>query len=350
MNLIDKNGSMNDINNLLKEGWSLCTVGQPEFTYEHAKWLHDGGKGNYLTVHDIPMDEDMFLRSEVSMDESMMIEGIHLNTEFKTGVKTQITRSQPGLYQVNETMEEWASKLANNLKNHNLRPIPRNEVIDIFSRDREWVNDDAMLIALAIKATENCGQTDFIGLISKDWRLARQMAKITNCSVICAHPYSVAQAKPDKIWNSTSDVSTMEFWSMLPQEKWSRCLRRPVICILDTGSMYACLQDKEIVQSSSIGYESITWEHIASWSENGLRHLKQNKVSKPCSAFIKYRLYKPISLQKRSRQSHAYSSSSRSKTRWSGPDYIPSPVATSWNPSHTGKRKPSVLKQNNRWK
>jgi hypothetical protein len=245
MRLVQRHGCQHDITKLIQSGWSVCVTGQPEFSLEHAEWLHRGAKGNVLSLVDLPLDEDMFIRSEVSGDESMMISGIPLHVLGKDGYLTQVTKSQVGLYQINGDMLQWAEDLTDQLKKHPMRPIPHRDVLALFSVNREWVNDDSTLIRMAIDDFSNLGKNSEAVLISRDKRLANQMSRQANIRVVLVEPESIVQVF-DRIWTSTTKITSLEMFAAYSEYDISiKGLKVPGKVYFDTGSMLAALSRLE---------------------------------------------------------------------------------------------------------
>lgn len=325
MNLVDKQGSMNDVLTLLSENWDMCTTGQPEFSYENAKWLHNGGKGDFLSIVDIPLDEDVFLREEVSLDESMKVEGITLNVEGRKKFLPQTTKAQVGLYEINQEMMEWADRHVDALKSHPVRPIPQSDVITYFSRDREWVNDDTCLIQQALIDTAGCGETTQLALVTRDHRLANQMAKQTNCEVVMISPTSVAEAFPNKKWNSTSELTNQEVFDAYPYSKYRNNLRIPYKTYIDTGALHADLVNKDIVKSTGLQYNIVSDAYEKSGWNSGYRTHTFTRTINPCEAYLKVKKVNSLSLARKKRKSHSYSSSLSSSSYWTEEDFNPLP-------------------------
>jgi hypothetical protein len=187
----------------------------------------------------------MFIRSEVSGDESMMISGIPLHVLGKDGYLTQVTKSQVGLYQINGDMLQWAEDLTDQLKKHPMRPIPHRDVLALFSVNREWVNDDSTLIRMAIDDFSNLGKNSEAVLISRDKRLANQMSRQANIRVVLVEPESIVQVF-DRIWTSTTKITSLEMFAAYSEYDIStKGLKVPGKVYFDTGSMLASLSKLE---------------------------------------------------------------------------------------------------------
>jgi hypothetical protein len=133
----------------------------------------------------------MFVREEVSSEETFKVEGIPLKPYFVSGPKARLTKSKVGLYNITSTMEEWAEDLLSRLKSERAlrgRPLKPMEVEPIFMENPEWVNDDTGLIGLCHRLTANQKGLQKISLISGDRRLANKIANTCNVEVIRISP------------------------------------------------------------------------------------------------------------------------------------------------------------------
>jgi len=155
--LLSRSANGTEVETLIKEGFLSVGCGVTAFTKWDAKWLFSGGKGETFTIENLTTTEDMFIRSEVSTEESFKVGGIPL--QFTTHGKTRVeeTTCRVGLYQINSDMLSWSDRTLANLRerrsmtNSILRP---SDLIDVFKEDLEWVNDDTMLVAQCLRDTE----------------------------------------------------------------------------------------------------------------------------------------------------------------------------------------------------
>jgi hypothetical protein len=302
------------VTNILKNNFKMCVYGQPEFTKEHAVWLSKGGKGEYLTLNDLTLSEDIFLRKEVSGDESMKVSGIRLNVMGKKGFLTQTTVAQIGMYQINEGMRAWADRLEADLENFDTRPIPRAEVLNLFFENREWVNDDTLLIG---KCTSDCKGTDknsLVALISQDKRLANQMARTANLKVMLVDPISAFEVLQIQNWNANTKIDSWQLYNkILIQDRVERKLPRPLTVYCDTGSIMACLSKIEATQRSFVHVTHVKTPIIHGINKNQNRFEIYDLVETTPNTFIRFKVFLPESERgARRKKSHAYSNSSGS--------------------------------------
>lgn len=313
INLANRKGCEGDVTKLMKQGFKVCVTGQPEFKYEHAVWLSSGGKGDFLTLNDLPQSEDMFLRKEVSGDESLKVSGIKLHVEGQSSRITQTTTTQVGMYQINESMREWADRLEAQLEHFPNRPVPRWDVLNLYHENREWVNDDTLLVGKCIIDCNGRDHNTIVALVSRDKRLGNQMARSANVKVLLVDPRSAFICLKERKWNANTQVDPEELYGKIFEtDKVTKNLRTPYKVYLDTGSILASLSDVE-EQGRALERRVVVKEHISSRNQDGIRTETYDLVSKPAESYVRYRVIKPETSRNRApRKSHAYSGSSQS--------------------------------------
>jgi len=174
------------------DAFYTVTTGQREFTRLDAEWVYLNGQGEFFSLRDVSVSEDMFVRTEVSAEETFKVEGIPLTSLGRSEARTRFTRTQVGLYQISSTMEEWSEDLLQRLINRRDalgRPLKPMEIAPIFMENPEWVNDDTGIIAEClseISGSEAAHET--VALISGDRKLANKMANTCNVTVIRISP------------------------------------------------------------------------------------------------------------------------------------------------------------------
>lgn len=245
-NLINRNARGNEVIDLVKQGFTLVSTGALSFSYENAKWITDGSKGEIFSLSDIPVSEDMFIRAEVSSEKTMKIPGITLKPIRKHGNASVVTVAKLGLWQISKPMEQWCQEKVNNMLQ--LRPlypdgIPAAAVRKILRKDPEWVSDDSMIIGKVYEDLANEISTCTIAVITTDKRLCRQLAQTTNSIVIGVHPWAAAFACGATSYDAQFEVSTDQVIRMF-EDGWfaRRSIREPKHVYVDTGSTEAALQ------------------------------------------------------------------------------------------------------------
>jgi hypothetical protein len=316
----------------------MCVSGQPEFKIEHAVWLHEGARGKTLSILDISRSEDIFVREEVSLDQSMLVEGIQLNVQGRDKYLPQTTKSQHGLYQINTEMLQWAEGLTAKLQEAPRRPINRQDVLTLYSENREWVNDDTLLIKLAVDATLQSDRNAEIALFSGDKRLANQMAQVAHCRVILCDPLSLAECY-DREWSSTTTITTMEVYQAYSQfDKTAKGLKEPTIALIDVGSLFSHLSNKEIHENKTGQKEIYSYSPVKSYSKNGIRTEVTEVTKRHLENYIRIkRVYDPFFLERKSRRKSSTYSSSSSSSRYTWDSRPFSSRVTSRQPKFIGR-------------
>jgi hypothetical protein len=187
--LLSRTAQGNEVDLLVKEGFLAVNTGLREFSLEQAVWLSKGGKTQNYTLMDLTTSEALYARDEVTDDATMKVSGITLNPYFSGRSKEVVTKREIGLYEISETQVEWANKLVSRLKierDKTGKALSPQQALPILIQDREWVNDDKLLIAECLRLTENRlpGKLTTVYLVSDDRRLANQMCESCNIKVV----------------------------------------------------------------------------------------------------------------------------------------------------------------------
>jgi hypothetical protein len=168
-----------------------CTTGRRDFTRQDAEWVYLNGQGENFSLRDVTLSEDIFVREEVSAEETFKVGGIPLRPYFSYGGELRPTKTRVGLYQINSTMEEWSEDLLRRLKQERDRlgrPLTAQELGPICDQDPEWVNDDTGLIGRCLRDVSGTKARYTVCLVSADRRLANKMAETCNVTVIRVNP------------------------------------------------------------------------------------------------------------------------------------------------------------------
>jgi len=238
-NLLRRKATDKDVRELLgNDAFTVISSGQREFTLDHAQWICNGGKSATYSILDLTTSEDIYVREEVSAEESFKVPRIPLNPMVGDRLRTELTRAKVGLYQINSTMEEWAEDLCQRLisRREELKaPVPRDVLIQEFSKDPEWVNDDSLLIRKAISLTEGgMNISHSVLLVSKDHRLANQMAQQANVNVYRLDPLTFVQICRESEIDPQS--FPIEGWDLLSSRIEVKKRDKPHV-LVDTGSL-----------------------------------------------------------------------------------------------------------------
>jgi len=192
-NLLDRQASIDDVIQLTKEDkFLIVNCGTTHFTKWDAEWLFFGGKGESFSIEDLTSSEDIYLRTEVSEEESMKVGSIPLQPIVGKTIRNVLTTTSVGLYQIGSGMYEWAGKLTDRLiKRRGVmgKPLLADDALKEYQMDPEWVNDDSLLIARCLRDTEGrTSRTTSVILVSADRRLGHQMSNSCNVTVVRIDP------------------------------------------------------------------------------------------------------------------------------------------------------------------
>jgi hypothetical protein len=240
-NLLNRKGSIEDVIRLTNDNFHVVNCGATHFTRWDSEWLFFGGKSENFTIEDLTSSEDMFLRTEVSEDETLRVGSIPLRPIIGKS-KMVLTTTTIGLYQIGSGMYEWAENLTHRLVQSRARvdrPLTRDDALEEYKLDPEWVNDDTLLIARCLRETGGLtSRTQSVVLVSADKRLGNQMANTCNVTVIRLHPmdyisWAHRSSRPVLLEPSPEEIS--DLLSELRDYNRVRCI------YIDTGSVNAYL-------------------------------------------------------------------------------------------------------------
>jgi len=187
-NLLRREATLEDARILMGDhAFRTITDGKRTFERSDADWIYHNGQGEVYSLNDISMSEDIFVRTEVSNEETFKIAGITLRPITHRGIEWRPTKTKVGLYEISRSMEDWSEDLLNRLIDERSRlggTLQASEAALVFEENPEWVNDDSGLIARAIREHKtSSGRTYGVILISDDRRLGNQMANSANVTV-----------------------------------------------------------------------------------------------------------------------------------------------------------------------
>jgi hypothetical protein len=251
--LLERCADGNEVATLIREGFLHVGTGVRDISLEDVYWLSRGGTGEVYTIHDVTRSEDMFIRLEVSSDESMKVPGILLITRMSGAQEPLVraTKAKVGLWEVTEATEEWADKCVDQLRtlrDAGLTPGPR-EVLHVLSKNREWVSDDSILIELARQWTDG-KPVGTLMLISADIRLGRHISKATGFHVVIVHPESVIKHILRETWTALSEIKVEDVNGLLRTGYLEGAIPEAQQIFVDTGSLSAFAMRLESVQNA----------------------------------------------------------------------------------------------------
>jgi len=196
-NLLARNATTKDVRALMGNPDFLpINTGVTDFSLWDADWLNSGGKSEFFSIEDLTSTEDLFVRSEISEEETFKVPGLVLRPLVAGNARRQVTSSRVGLFQISESMLEWSNRKMQALQEAREANglVSRESARQIFYEDREWVNDDTHLIGQCLHETQLLSQrTAKVILVSADKRLANKMANTCNVSVHLFHPIQYIQ-------------------------------------------------------------------------------------------------------------------------------------------------------------
>jgi hypothetical protein len=239
-NLLNRKATMEDVFKLIGDGFTPVSSGVTHFSRWDSEWLFFGGRSENYSIEDLTTSEDLFVRREVSEEESLRVGGLNLMPIIGRSQRRVTTRSTIGLYQINEDMYEWSSDLMNRLIAIRTegKPLSADSAHQEYIRNPEWVNDDSTLIARCLGETwSSTAVGTYVILVSADRRLANQMAETCNVRVIRIHPRQYI------LWCRECDHDPVRYEPTVAElgpllDRWgpSAVLRQ---CYIDTGSIAA---------------------------------------------------------------------------------------------------------------
>jgi len=271
-NLLRKEAGMSDVHKLMKDkNFQLVLSGAREFTLDHAKWVNDGMSSDTYSIRDILRSQDMFLRSEVSTEEDMMVSGIsRLWVREGREVITE-TRAQVGLWKVSPGLYDWAHKVGGLLvqarEDLETKTIPRPYAARIFLENREMVSDDPMIVEMLIQKTKEGIPTDSVCVITQDRKLCKSAATKTGIKVLRLSTYAMPYLFEGN--SMESEIMSLEGGTNLIG-KLVNFPGNPRILytMVDTGSLSEMLMKHEV---SNIG------EGVATYRSQSVRHFSDEK-------------------------------------------------------------------------
>jgi hypothetical protein len=255
-NLLERKASDQDVRDLLGDrAFTMITTGQRSFTKEHAQWICSGGKTATYNILDLTTSEDIYVREEVSSEETFKVPGMVLWPIVGDNIKRTVTRAKVGLYQINSTMEEWADDLLARLINRREQvqgPVPIDTLIHEFSKDVEWVNDDSTLIRQAIDWSQRGMKIHRTAiLVTDDKRLANQMAQQANIRVYQLSPKDYVaichkESIPPQQFNAELHEEILLSYLDMGRERAQPRL------FIDTGSLASSMSHYDISEAGTL--------------------------------------------------------------------------------------------------
>jgi len=240
-NLLQRTGSLKDVIQLTNENFHVVNCGATHFTKWDAEWLFYGGKSENFSIEDLTSSEDLFIRTEVSEDESLRVGSIPLRPIIGNQ-KIVLTTTSIGLYQIGSGMYEWADNLFRRLVEHRdrlERPLSRDDALQDYEVNPEWVNDDTLIIGRCRRDTAGYAmRSATVVLVSADKRLGKQLSDSCNVQVYRIDPRQYTPFALARGWSPVSEPDPTDIRDALiglPVHV------QPLRVYVDTGSVNAYL-------------------------------------------------------------------------------------------------------------
>jgi len=301
-NLLDRKATPKDVQELTNQDFLIVNTGVTQFTKWDAEWLFHGGKRETFSIEDLTTTEDMFLRTEVSEEETFKVGGLTLKPIGRNSIPIQKTTTRVGLYQINSSMTEWADNLVSKLvlarrDGESIRPdIARR----IFLEDPEWVNDDSGLIDRCLKDTEGLHyRSARVVLVTLDKRLANQMAQTCRVQVIRLAPLDYILWCRERNLDFQQPLGDIEEVSLSLSRRNER-RKDPIRAVyVDTGSIAsvaAKLQEERLADGNKV----VIRQYVESGLDTqGHRYVRYNLIDTEIPNDLRSTLHEPVSRPKR---------------------------------------------------
>lgn len=250
-NLLNRTGTIQDVIQLTNNNFHVVNCGSTSFTKWDAEWLFQGGKAENFSIEDLTFSEDLFLRKEVSEDETLRVGSIPLLPLVKSN-KIVRTTTSVGLYQIGSGMFEWAADLATRLENHRDKlghSLTPEDALQDYEVDPEWVNDDTLIISQCRRDTAHLskGRCAVI-LVSADKRLGNQIANSCAVAVYRIDPRDyIPWSRGPQIRSGSAATDPFVVQSFFSR----KVVPEPVKMYIDTGSMNAYLSRMQTLEDGS---------------------------------------------------------------------------------------------------
>jgi hypothetical protein len=294
-NLLNRTGSISDVIQLTNENFHVVNCGATHFTKWDAEWLFFGGKSENFTIEDLTTSEELFLRTEVSEDETMRVGSIPLCPIIGNS-KMVYTTTTVGLYQIGSGMYEWASDLTSRLvlRRDGLgRPLQPEDALEEYQYSPEWVNDDSLIISRCLRDTAaRALRSTTVILVSDDRRLGNQLSNTCNVHVERVDVKSYIMLALHLGLPPLSEMDSSILVSYLKQDSSRPPVRHVYV---DTGSVNATLARVEsadesgvyIIRTDSSSFDRETGRRTHVYDllkvpiRGELRHMRHMPVLKP---------------------------------------------------------------------
>jgi hypothetical protein len=303
-NLLQRNATLKDVRALIGQEFLPINTGVTHFSMWDAKFLFDGGRSEHYSIEDLSSCEDLFVRSEISEEETYKIAHLVFHPIVGQTSRRVETTTKVGLYQINQSMEQWGETILHQLQDvrQDNHPVPYATALTVFERYPEWVNDDTLLIARCLRDTADRNyRSASVILVSDDRRLGNQMAN--TCNVYVIRVPSLEYIK----WMHFRDLNpqTQSEWGIeLLTHTIDRRGRKDdlVSSYLDTGSIAAAMSQLEAESGQGPGVDKLYRRVLTETGyRNGHRFSSYSLQFIEGKEHVRSEIHRPVRLPKRFR-------------------------------------------------
>jgi len=310
-NLLERKGSLQDVIQLTNSNFTVVNCGALTFSRWDAEWLFFGGKSDVFSIEDLTSSEDLYLRSEVSEEESMKVGSIPLRPIVGNVQRKVLTTTHVGLYEIGVGMYEWAANLTDRLIKRRAmvgRPLGPSDALQEYQVDPEWINDDTLIISRCLHDTAGRAQrSSAVMLVSADKRLANQLSNSCNVTVIAVHPTEYISIMLGMGKDPKQELDPLTASSYIGG------LSRPVDAVyVDTGSVNSFLSRIESADRSSMKVIQVT-DQTPGREKHELRSVSYNVLTIPITEHMHPKRYLPVQRPKKFRSSNSFGSETPSR-------------------------------------
>jgi len=303
--LLDRKANPSDVNKLINDGMLFITYGAKEFSKADAIWLNAGGRSETLSIDMLTGSEDMFLRDQVSTEESFRVGGIHLQPVIGHQPVPVVTRNRAGLYEISQPMVEWAENICTTLRSKwdGIHPLTFDTILETYTMNPEWVQDDSLIIAKCLADVSQLSGLRTVFLISDDKKLGNQVSN--TCNVVCVRfsARDIVRCYPQK-WGVDTEIPYELLIRHCPRNHAT--ITKPIGTYYDRGSIAAMcakldfetlqgetlLVSKELLSTGFLGSAGHRYSKEV-WYDVPVPSRVYTQVHVPVNSRAKYRHYMP---------------------------------------------------------
>jgi hypothetical protein len=208
--LLDREASGHEVTELIREfGFKDSGSGRKVLSLDDIMWLCSGGKGVAYTIDDLLPSYDMYLREEVSLEETMRVPGINLTPKIGKHYVTKTTVAKIGIWDTNPSLDAWADRFIGQMnltREMGIIPSAR-DVLSFLREDREWVSDDSIIIESVRQDTFGLPNQTVL-VVTTDRKLCKTISEATGNYVVIVHPDVLIYFSGQRQLSSVRNYST----------------------------------------------------------------------------------------------------------------------------------------------